>query len=175
MKMPFRSRAKNYIIDRLRADDAEPVAAIHGEHFRRAWMPEEFEALLVQSGVFGFAAREIGNAPAGPAGFVLARTAADEAEILTIAVARSAQRHGLGRDLMEAVLRALYAERIDRLFLEVDEVNAGAIALYKRLRFYEVGRRPTYYDKGEGGRSAALIMRRDLVEPPRDPSAAAGR
>jgi ribosomal-protein-alanine N-acetyltransferase len=44
--------------------------------------------------VFGFAAFEIGNAKAGPVGFVLARLAAGEAEILTIVVARSHRRRG---------------------------------------------------------------------------------
>lgn len=172
MKLPFRSRAREYLIDGLQADDADGVARIHCEHFPRAWAPEEFEALLVQPGIFGFAAREIGKSRAGPAGFVLARMAADEAEILTIAVSRRVQRRGLGRDLMEAVLRKLHAERIGTLFLEVDETNAAAIALYERLRFYQVGRRPTYYDRKEGGRSAALIMRRDLKAPSsRDTSA----
>ena len=78
------------------------------------------------------------------------------------AVARSHRRLGLGRDLMEAVLRALHAERADALFLEVDETNAAALALYRRLGFREVGRRPGYYEAAGKPRTDALVMRRDL-------------
>src|SRR5690606_10955011 len=112
--------------------------------------------------VFGFAAWRVGQRPAGPAGFVLARLAAGEAEILTIAVSRTMRRHGVGRDLMEAVLRELHAQRAEALFLEVDEINEAAIALYRRLGFREVARRPAYYDQPDAPKTAALVMRRDL-------------
>jgi ribosomal-protein-alanine N-acetyltransferase len=62
---------------------------------------------------------------------------------------------------MDAVLRELHSQRAEALFLEVDEANAPAIALYRRLGFFEVGKRPRYYETGEG-RSGALVMRRDL-------------
>ena len=61
-----------------------------------------------------------------PVGFVLARLAAGEGEILTVAVARSHRRQGLGWRLMDAVLRELHAQRAEALFLEVDETNAAA-------------------------------------------------
>jgi len=93
---------------------------------------------------------------------VLARLAAGEAEILTIAVRHASRRLGLGRMLMEAVLRHLHAERAETLFLEVDETNIPALALYRRLGFREVGRRDAYYADREGRKSSALVMRRDL-------------
>jgi len=93
---------------------------------------------------------------------VLARQAAGEGEILTVAVARSHRRLGLGWRLMDAVLRELHAARSEALFLEVDETNAAAIALYRRLGFAEVGRRPAYYNDDQGRKTAALVMRRDL-------------
>jgi ribosomal-protein-alanine N-acetyltransferase len=121
----------------------------------------EFEALLEQDTVFGFAARETGRR-GGAVGFVLARLAAGEGEVLTVAVARSHRRLGLGWKLLDAVLRELHRERAGALFLEVDETNAGAIALYKRLGFKQVGRRPGYYAAEGKPASGALVMRRDL-------------
>jgi [ribosomal protein S18]-alanine N-acetyltransferase len=63
---------------------------------------------------------------------------------------------------MDAVLRHLHHLRAEALFLEVDEANHPALALYRRLGFREVGRRENYYDGAEGRKSSALVMRRDL-------------
>lgn len=162
MKIPFLSRATEFAVERLTEADAGLLPALHGEDFVRPWSEDEFETLIGQQAVFGFGAWRVGHRAEAPAGFVLARLAAGEAEILTIAVARAWRRHGLGRELMEAVLRHLHAERAEALFLEVDETNLPAIALYRRLGFAEVGRRPAYYERPGAARTAALVMRRDL-------------
>lgn len=164
MKLPFLSPAAEFFIEALEPHDALHLPAIHAEDFVRPWSEHEFESLLEQEPVFGFATWAVGSRKAQPAGFVLARLVAGEAEILTIAVARSHRRLGLGRDLMEAVLRTLHAERAEALFLEVDETNAAAISLYRRLGFREVARRPGYYEHQAGQRRTdALVMRRDLA------------
>ena len=100
----------------------------------RPWTDGEFEQLLSQDTVFGFAGLETGKGSAGPVGFVLVRLAAGEAEILTLAVARSHRREGLGWQLMDAALRELHAQRADKLFLEVDETNAGGDRALPPLR-----------------------------------------
>ena len=140
--------------------DLAAVAAVHGGAFAHAWEEEEFAALIAQPGTFGFVARRPGHR--APEGLVLARLVVDEAEILTIAVDRSARGKGVGRLLMDMVLQHLHAERALALFLEVDETNAPALALYRRLRFEEVGRRPAYYPGPDGQRTSALIMKRSL-------------
>ena len=135
---------------------------MHAEGYARPWSDAEFESLLTQEGVFGFAVVEVGRKPGQMAGFVLARQAADEGEILTILVTRSHRRQGLGRQLMDAVLFRLHGDRVSALFLEVDETNTAAIALYRRLGFLQVGGRPDYYRDASGKRTSALVMRRDL-------------
>lgn len=162
MKLPFFSPPQEFAVEALADDDARLLPVIHREDFSRPWSGGEFETLLSQDGVFGFASWRVGNRKAGPVGFVLARLAAGEAEILTIAVLRACRGLGIGRDLMEAVLRELHAQRAEALFLEVDETNAPAVALYRRLGFREVARRPGYYGGPGVRKTDALVMRRDL-------------
>ena len=137
------------------------VAALHHQGgFARLWEPGECAALLadravVTEGVFLGSASE-------PCGFVMSRIAADEAEILSIVVAGGRRRSGLGQTLLCAHMAQLAGRGTARLFLEVEEGNAPAIGLYRRLGFETVGRREGYYPKPDGSRVAALVMRRDL-------------
>ena len=157
------SRRRDYALEPLETRHSGDIAMLHREDFVRPWSPEEFAALIEDRHVFGYVARQVGNPKATPVGFVLARLAAGEAEILTVAVQRNHRRHGLGWKLMDAVLRQLHADRAEALFLEVDETNVAAVHLYRRLGFHQVGKRANYYEgAGTQGRSNALVMRRDL-------------
>ena len=163
MRVPFlATRQREVAIQPLGIEDSPVLARLHQEDFARPWTDGEFASLLKQDTVFGYAALEEGRAAAGPLGFVLARLAADEGEILTVTVARAHRRRGIGRLLLDAVLRRLHTERAAALFLEVDETNMPALTLYRRLGFREAGQRPDYYFVPGVGRRSALVMRRDL-------------
>ncbi|MCP8938612.1 GNAT family N-acetyltransferase [Alsobacter sp. SYSU M60028] len=142
----------------LGGGDASRVAAIHAQGFAHAWSAAELEAMLLDPAVV---AQGIG---AGQAldGFVLSRRAADEAEILTVAVTKSARGRGLAGELLRHHLGRLATLGVRALFLEVDEGNAPARRLYDRLGFAEVGRRAAYYRKPDGGAATALVLRRDV-------------
>lgn len=153
----------------LELADAPALARLHAMAFDvpgGGWGTGEFHALLRQRTTFGYRAvrpSPAGAPPAEPRGFVLAREIAGEAEVLTIAVHPAWQGRGIGRLLMDALLRELYARRATELFLEVDEGNAPALRLYERLGFREVGKREAYYE-GPGGTPAnAITMRLDLA------------
>lgn len=165
MRFPFRLGRREYIMERVDDEHADALAILHQDAFSRPWSETEFAALIAQEAVSGFIAIEIGRATAPPAGFVLIRMAADEGEILTIAVASAHRGRGIGWALMDAALRQMHSDRVAHVFLEVDEGNQAAIALYRRLGFAEVGRRPSYYAPDEPGSGNALIMRRDLWRP----------
>jgi ribosomal-protein-alanine N-acetyltransferase len=149
-------------IDRAGMRDVDALAAIHEQSFERAWGPEEFAALLAQDNAICLAARRTGvTGMRRTVGFVLLRLAADEAEILTVAVLPASRGRGTGRRLIEEALRILYREHVGAVFLEVDEDNAPAVSLYRGLGFVEVGRRPAYYGQGADA-SCALVMRLQL-------------
>jgi ribosomal-protein-alanine N-acetyltransferase len=136
--------------------DARRLAALHAASFHRGWSDGEFEALLIDRNIVADRATVGGNL----VGFILSRMAADEAEILSVAVATARRGKGLARRLLDLNLRRLAGLGARAVFLEVDEGNVPARKLYRRAGFREVGRREGYYPEGKG--AAALILRRDL-------------
>lgn len=142
-------------------DDCHDLSLLHAERFYRGWDDGEFHSLMNQPTVFGFTARP-NNGIVGLGGFVLAREAAGEAEILTVAVSNKHPRQGLGWRLMLAALRETRGRGAETMFLEVDEGNAAALSLYRKLGFRKVAERKGYYAAGDGAKSTALVMRLDL-------------
>jgi ribosomal-protein-alanine N-acetyltransferase len=63
---------------------------------------------------------------------------------------------------MREVMRKLYADRMAKLFLEVDEDNQPALLLYQKLGFEKVGERKGYYTSGKEQAATALIMQIEL-------------
>jgi [ribosomal protein S18]-alanine N-acetyltransferase len=149
-------------IRRIGPDFGAACAAIHAQSFAHPWAPAEFESLLAGRGVVGEAA--VATTFFGKQrviGFVLSRRAADEAEILTIAVMPKVRRRGMGAALLARHLGTLAAEGTKSLFLEVEIDNRAALALYRRFGFREVGERKAYYRKSDGMAACALVLRRD--------------
>ncbi|MGE4063849.1 MAG: ribosomal protein S18-alanine N-acetyltransferase [Rhodospirillaceae bacterium] len=145
-------------IIRLEPAHARIAAALHGTSFAAPWSEQEFAKLLEQPGVAGL----MWN-PQDPQGFILIRAVADEAEILTLAVAPAERRKGIAAGLLERACRMLRAGGTHRLFLEVAADNAAARALYNTYGFSETGRRAAYYDRGSAPKVDAIIMSLDLA------------
>ncbi len=78
-------------------------------------------------------------------GFLIGRSAADEFEILNMAVYRAHRRSGIGSKLLESALEFSRVAGSARVYLEVRASNGPAIALYARHGFAECGRRALYY------------------------------
>ena len=128
---------------------APALAAIHGAAFPvgERWGADAIALQLGLFGAFGFVSER--------GGFILARSVAGEAEILTLAVDPAVRRAGIGRALMKRAMRTAGAGGASAMFLEVAEVNAPARALYAACGFSEVGRRARYYAGGVD----ALVLR----------------
>ncbi len=131
---------------------APAMALLHGRAFavRERWGADAIALQLGLPGAFGWIA------PAG--GMLLARAAADEAELLTLAVDPAAQRQGIGRALLRQSLATAQERGACAMFLEVAAGNAAAQALYAATGFAVVGRRRAYYPGG----GDALVLRRSL-------------
>jgi [ribosomal protein S18]-alanine N-acetyltransferase len=138
--------------------DAPRLAQLHGESFHRGWGEGEFEGMLTERNTLVHRLR----AGSRIVGFAVSRLAADEAEILSIAVAASHRGRGLSRDLLLTHLGHLAGRGVRTIFLEVEENNQPARRLYERAGFSVIGRRERYYRQPGGEQLNALLMRRDL-------------
>jgi ribosomal-protein-alanine N-acetyltransferase len=138
--------------------DARAAAEIHALSFDRPWGLMEFERLMAEENILTHVAAD----EKASEGFVLSRLAADEAEILSIATHPRRRGEGIAGRLLSAHREALLLNRIRTLFLEVEDSNAPALALYRRQGFTEVSRREAYYRKADGSAATALVMRKTL-------------
>lgn len=116
----------------------DQLADLHARCFTlpRSWSSAEFADLLASPHAFLLTR---------PHGFLLGRTVADEAELLTLAVAPEARRQGIARDLLAEFAATSRARGATRAFLEVAADNAPARALYRATGWREAGRRRRYY------------------------------
>jgi ribosomal-protein-alanine N-acetyltransferase len=137
--------------------DAPKLAQLHGTSFHRGWGESEFEQMLAERNTLLHRLRQ-GRKTIG---FAVSRMAADEAEILSIAVDASHRGRGLSRNLLLTHLGHLAGRGVRTVFLEVEENNQPARRLYDRAGFAVSGRRERYY-RQDGEQLNALIMRRDL-------------
>ena len=137
----------------------DDLARLHALCFAQAWPASEFGRLLATPGAFSLIARD--NAEA--VGFLLGRVASDEAEIVSIGVAPQHRRRGIAQGLVTGADEHLRACGALSLFIEVDQDNEAAIGLYAKHGFEQVGLRPGYYDRPDGTRSDAAVMRRRLT------------
>ncbi len=153
------SHSSTFYCRETRLPDALALARLHGEGFERQWSASEFESMLGSAGIIGHIAEA---SPLQARGFILSRRAADEAEILSLIVARNARRHGIGSALIARHLSALAGFGVKNLFLEVEEENQAALALYRQYGFEAVGKRNSYYKRADGSSPAALILKRLL-------------
>lgn len=128
------------------------LATLHAACFPnapRAWSAAEFDDVLSMQGSF------LLNRPDG---FLIGRTVADEAELLTLAVSPEARRRGIGRKLTGDFAATSRARGAATAFLEVAVDNKAARALYASLGWQEAGHRRRYY----GPDLDALVLRLGL-------------
>lgn len=148
---------------RIRSGTKIDMAALARSH--RLCFPEDpwdqgtLDGLFRMPGYFlRLADSGTGEGEVLPDGFCLARTAADEGEIVTFGVLPQRRRQGLGLALLADACGQARTAGARQLFLEVAEDNVSALALYKAGGFVVCARRPAYYDRGRLQPADALVM-----------------
>jgi ribosomal-protein-alanine N-acetyltransferase len=139
---------------------AGTMAELHSRSFVSPWSAADLRRLVEAAHCHGIAARS-GETLTG---FIIISVAADEAEILTLAVDHAWQRRGIGGALIDAALAEAAGRGARVLLLEVGVSNAAAQSLYVSAGFTVAGRRRNYY-KSPSGTEDALLMRREIAPP----------
>lgn len=143
------------------SDRAGDIALLHARLFDPPWDEAAVRRLIDHPAGTAFVAT-LGQ-PQDVVGFIIGQIAADEAEILSIGVIGERQRRGIGRLLVEGLMRAVQRAEVRRVFLEVAADNAAALALYQRLGFETTGRRKGYYARPGQPAVDAVTMSRSLA------------
>ncbi|MDT8343757.1 MAG: GNAT family N-acetyltransferase [Thermohalobaculum sp.] len=139
-------------LDAAAAGTAAAILAASFDTAEQAWNAASLTALVRDGAILLLA----------PEGCALIRVAADEAELLSIAVRPCDRGHGLGARLLAAAEHAADAAGAARMILEVAAGNAAARALYARAGYAERARRRGYYRHPDGSREDALVLGREL-------------
>jgi ribosomal-protein-alanine N-acetyltransferase len=148
-------------------DDIDRIMAVMNAAFDpafgEAWTRRQVSDALVMPNTHYLLAAATGLAPRAdePAvGFALSRGAADEEELLLIAVRPDERGRGIGGALLERLVAAARARGVTRLFLEMRDGNS-AESLYRRHGFASVGRRRHYYRRGSASPIDAITFARE--------------
>lgn len=139
------------MIRELAAEDVEEVSRIEQASFSMPWSPQDFLEMVEADYAYYYVA-ELEGEIAGCCGI---RNMAGEGEITNVVVAEKFRRRGIGRALMEYMLKEAKLLGMESETLEVRVSNTPAIRLYESLGFKGEGIRPNFYEKP---REDALIM-----------------
>jgi len=140
------------VVRQMEVDDLQQVMAIERENFTVPWTEKGFLTFLLRYDTLFLVAEE-DNQIIGFCGIVMVL---DEGEITNVAVSKARQKEGIGKLLVDSMIRLVAELGITLLHLEVRRSNEGAISLYRRIGFTEVGMRHNYYEEPK---EDAILMR----------------
>jgi ribosomal-protein-alanine N-acetyltransferase len=153
---PAQERLAPLEIVAMRATDLAQVAALEAAAQDFPWQAQNFNDSLA-AGHRAWILRR----GADCLGFAILMYVIDEAHLLNIAVAPTAQGQGLGARLLRHAMREAAQAGMDSMYLEVRPSNARALQIYRAFGFRQIGLRKAYYPAAEG-REDALVLRAAL-------------
>lgn len=129
------------VVREMLAEDLDQVMEIEKDLFSVPWTKEGFFTFLLRENAMFLVAEEKGEI-LGYCGILMVL---DEGDITNVAVRRDRQKEGIGRFLMESMLRLVSELGISVIHLEVRAGNQSAVRLYQRCGFIQDGLRKNYY------------------------------
>ncbi len=138
----------------MNASHVAPIAAMEKLCFSDPW-PEAAIASELKNPLSLWLVAMDGDALVG---YIGSQTVLPEADVMNVAVAPQYRRQGVALKLISALEDRLKENGVTSLSLEVRASNGPAIALYDRMGFRQVGRRPNYY---RNPKEDALILRKE--------------
>ena len=139
---------------RMSQDHVLQIAQIEKMCFSSPWSERSIESELTNPLALWLVAVDNDRV----AGYVGSQSVMGEADMMNLAVDPEYRRMGVGNRLVEMLIDALSEEAVHSLTLEVRASNVGAISLYEKMGFQQVGRRPGYYSNPK---EDALILRKE--------------
>ena len=142
-------------IRRMNLQDAPAIAQLEIACFSDPWSEKSIASEVENPLSYWLVADDNGTI----AGYIGSQSVLDGADMMNLAVAPAYRRKGIAQALVNALVEHLQSNGIIALLLEVRVSNEPAIALYEKMGFEQVGRRPKYY---HNPREDALILRKEL-------------
>lgn len=146
-----------YLLRPMHMDDLNAIMQIEPIIYAHPWTRGNFSDSLNS----GYSAWVL-ELDSGIIGYALLMMVLDEAHLLNLSVAKHQQKQGLGRYLLEHLLKIAKNHQAANLFLEVRPSNVAAIALYENMGFSEMAVRRGYYPAdpkiSKTGREDAILM-----------------
>ena len=138
----------------MNADHVSQVAQLEKECFHDPWSENSIASELKNPLSLWMVAVDGQQV----AGYVGSQSVMGEADMMNIAVSSKFRRMGIAQELVERLVAQLREKDVYSLTLEVRASNEPAKALYGKLGFSQVGRRPNYY---RNPKEDALILRKE--------------
>jgi len=146
----------------MQLSDVAEVAAIEKSIYAAPWTEGNF----VDSLMAGYCAWTLRTGSRGSPhpliGYFVLMAAVDEAHLLNLSIASTAQRLGHGLFLLRKAAALAVEHNASFVILEVRPSNLRALAVYRRFGFREHGLRRRYYpasDQDHQSREDAIVMR----------------
>lgn len=153
------SAENNIVIRYCAEDEAGKLTALHEACFSHYLNRQDFDDFFGVSGTKALIAEQEGRMLA----MLVYRVQYEQADIITLAVESEMRRRGIARKLLERALEDIRIAGAHSMFLDVEEGNNAAIALYKGFGFSHQRRRRQYYRLKDGAFTDALVMTRNFT------------
>ncbi len=146
-------------IRKMHKDDLPDVLKIEAKNYQYPWKKAIFKDCFIATSYSNWVCEDETETIIG---YAVLSVGAGEAHIINISIAPEVQGQGIGYKMMTHLIE-IARKKAETLFLEVRPSNQGAIHLYNKLGFNEVGLRKGYYPAENGQREDAVILALELV------------